>query len=295
MWGFAVGVCVLAAALFSLTPLLRLGIGGSGMRDGLAEGSRGSSGTIWRRFGSNLVALELTIAMVLLVGAGLLGKSFYKLLHVDLGYQPEHLATVEVILPEKQLPTPAQQIAMVREVVDRVSRLPGVKSAGVTDDVVGSGNGNTDWIRFVGRSYDGKHIEVNSRDVSADYLKTLGASLSRGRFFTDEEDGAKPRIAVINETFARKYFPGEDPIGKRFGDTELTPASIREIVGVVDDLHEGGLDQEIWPAENIPFDQSPDTYMHIVVRTEGDEKALLPTLVTAIREGSIRDLAWTMK
>jgi macrolide transport system ATP-binding/permease protein len=283
---FAGLVCGLAAGLFSVTPLLRLGMSGSGMRDGLAEGSRGSSGTIWRRFGSNLVALalELAIAMVLLVGAGLLGKSFYKLLHVELGYQRDHVDSVEVILPEKQYAKDPQQIAAVRAIVDRVSRLPGVTSAAVTDDLVGDGNGNTDWIRFVGLPYDGKHIEVNQRDVSADYLKTLRVRLMRGRFFTDEEDESKPKVALVNEAFVRKYYPGEDPIGKRFGGITLAPDSIREIVGVVDDVHEGGLDQEIWPAEYLPFNQGPGTYMDLVARTAGDERAMLPTLAAAVHE-----------
>jgi len=220
--------------------------------------------------------------MVLLVGAGLLGKSFYRLLHVELGYQPEHVDTVEVILPEKQYAKDAQQVAVVREVVRRVSALPGVTAAGVADDLVGNGNGNTDWIRFPGRPYDGKHIEVNSRDVSADYLKTLGVRLMRGRFFTDEEDASKPKVTLINEAFARKYYPGEDPIGQRFGGITLAPDSMREIVGVVDDVREGGLDQEVWPAEYTPFNQGPNAYMNLVVRTAGDERALLPTLVGAV-------------
>jgi macrolide transport system ATP-binding/permease protein len=278
--GFAGVVCGLAAVLFSVTPLLRLGMGGSAIRDGLAEGTRGSSGTIWRRFGSNLVALELAIAMVLLVGAGLLGKSFYKLLHVELGYQPEHVALLEVILPEKQYAKDPQQVAVVREVLRKVSTLPGVTAAGVTDDLVG--NGNTDWIRFPGRPYDGKHIEINQRDVSADYLKTLGVRLMRGRFFTDEEDASKPKVTLINEAFARKYYPGEDPIGQRFGGITLAPDSMREIVGVVDDVREGGLDQEVWPAEYTPYNQGPSAYMNLVVRTAGDPGAMLPTLGAAV-------------
>ena len=95
---FACAIALLAAALFAITPTLRLPL--SEMREGLAEGGRGSAGTLWRRFGANLVVVELAIAMVLLVGAGLLGKSLYRLLHVDLGFQPDHLATLYVAAPE---------------------------------------------------------------------------------------------------------------------------------------------------------------------------------------------------
>jgi len=100
---------------------------------------------------------------------------------------------------------------------------------------------------------------VNQRDVSADYFSTLQARLLRGRFFTDDEDASKPRVVIINQVLARKYFPGEDPIGKKIGDTALSPKSIREIIGVVDDVKEGSLDSEIWPAEYPPFNQGPDT------------------------------------
>ena len=280
---FALVVCAFAAALFSLAPLLQLTLGGGGLRDGLAEGSRGASGLTWRRFGENLVVVELAIAVVLLVGAGLLGKSFYRLLHVELGFEPNHLATVDVILPPKQYAKEDQQRAAAHAILDRIQRLPGVQAAGTSSVVVLSGNGNTDWIRFVGRSYDGRHNEVNEREVSANYLQTIGASLQRGRYFTDAEDASKPKVVLINQALARTYFPGQNPIGQRFGDTSLTPTSIREIVGVVNDVREGGLDEPIVPAEYEPFNQSPDTYMTLVVRTAGNENDILPTLISAIR------------
>ena len=277
---FAVVVCALAGALFSLTPMLRLS--GLGLAGGLADGSKGSSGTLWRRFGANLVALELAIAMVLLVGAGLLGKSFYRLLHVDLGFVPEHVATMQVILPQKQYGTDDEERAGSREVMRTLSALPGVTSVGLTSDLVLNGNGNTDWIRFVGKPYDGHHNEVNQREVSGAYLSTLGATLVRGRYFTDAEDNTKPNVVLINQALADKYYAGEDPIGQRFGDTSLTPASLKVVVGIVGNVREAGLDEEIQPAIYDPFNQAPDTYMTVVVRTKGDAAALLPTMVSAM-------------
>jgi len=228
--------------------------------------------------------LELTIAVVLLVSAGLLGKSFYKLLHVEFGFQPDHLATVEIVLPETTYAKDPQVVAVIRQIVGRVASLPGVKSAGLTSVLPVSGNGNTDWIRIVGKPYNGEHNEVNQREVSSDYFKTLQAKLIQGRFFSDDEDASKPLVVVINKTFAKQYFPGEDPVGRKMGDTELSPKSIREIIGVVDDVREGSPDSEIWPAEYTPLNQNTDTYLGLVVRTSQAEKSVLPALSTTVHQ-----------
>jgi predicted permease len=279
---FACTTSLLAAALFSVTPLVRLPF--ASMREGLAEGSRGSAGTAWRRLGSNLVVVELAIAVVLLVGAGLLGQSFYRLLHVDLGFRPDHLATIFVAAPDTRYGKDEQAMALARQVVSQAGNLPGVKSAGLASVLAASFNGNTDWIRFVGKPYHGEHNEVNEREVSSDYLRTLGAKLLRGRYFTDAEDQSKPRVVIINRALATKYFPGEDPIGKRIGDDDLSPKSIKEIIGIVDDFKEGALDSEIWPAVYYPLNQFPETSYSLLVRTSQDEQALLPALRKAVRQ-----------
>ena len=136
----------------------------------------------------------------------------------------------------------------------------------------------------MGKPYNGEHNEVNQREVSSDYFKALQAKLIQGRFFTDDEDASKPLVVVINKTFAKQYFPGEDPIGTKMGDTELTPKSIREIIGVVDDVKEGSLDSEIWPAEYNPLNQNADTYLALVVRTSQEEKSVLPALIATIHQ-----------
>jgi len=278
---FACSVAVPAAVLFSVVPVLRASL--LDMRGGLAEGGRGSAGRMWRRFGANLVVVELAIAVVLLAGAGLLGKSFYRLLHVELGFQPDHLATLGLAVPHTTYKSDELRVALARRVVSRVASLPGVKAVGLTTLMPVSFNGNTDWIRMVGKPFHGEHNEVNERDVSSDYFTALQAKLVHGRFFTDAEDASKPRVAVINETLAKEYFPGEDPIGKKFGDGDLTPNSLREIIGIVEDIREGPLDSKIWPAEYLPFNQSPDTFFALVVRTSQAEQSVLPTLSQAVR------------
>jgi len=279
---FACSIALLASLLFSVIPTWRLSF--LEMREGLAEGGRTSATTLWRRFGSNLVVVELAVAIVLLVGAGLLGKSLHRLLQVDPGFHTDHLATLEVDLPEVSYPKDEDTTALARKLLTNVSSIPGVKSAAITSRLPLEGNGYTDWIRFVGRPYDGKHIEVDMRDVTPNYLATLQAKLLSGRFFTDGDDASKPKVVVINQTLAKKYFPGEDPIGKKFGDVSLTPQSLKEIIGVVDDIREGSLDEPIWPAVYYPFNQDPDSFLYVVVRTSQSEQSVLPALVSTVHQ-----------
>ncbi len=280
---FTAAIAFGVAALLALAPTLRLPL--SQVRNGLGEGGRSSTGNLWRRFGSNLVVVELAVAVVLLVGAGLLGQSFYRLLHVELKFQPDHLATLEIAAPDATYGQDAQQIALERKISSRIASLPGVRSVAVTTrQLPVSFNGNTDWIRFVGKPYDGHHIEVDERDVSGDYFTTLQARLLRGRYFTDAEDESRPNVVIINQALARKYFPNEDPIGHQIGDTQLTPKSLRQIIGVVDDVREGSLDSEISPTEYLPFNQSPDTYMGVMVRTAQAPESILPTLETVFHQ-----------
>src|SRR5882724_2329373 len=279
---FAFVVAILAAALFSLAPILRLPL--TKLREGLAEGGRGSAGTLWRRFGANLVVVELAIAVVLLVSAGLLGKSLNRLLHVDVGFQTDHLATMGLELSDATYSKDELVVAAERKIISRVSSLPGVESVGTTNVLPVSFNGNTTWIRIAGRPYNGEHNEVNQRDVSSELFNTLHAKLLRGRYFTDAEDGSKPKVVLINQALARKYFPGEDPIGKILGDTSLSPKSLTEIIGIVEDVKDGSLDSEIWPAVYYPFNQNSDTFFSLVARTSQDEKSLLTSLVAAVHE-----------
>jgi macrolide transport system ATP-binding/permease protein len=278
---FAAAVACGAALLLAAMPTLRLSF--LPIQEGLGEGGRGGAGRLWQRLGANLVVAELTVAVVLLSGAGLLGRSFYKLLHVDLGFDPTHLAMVNVQLPPNPYSTPQRRIVFYREAERRLSALPGVESVGITSDLPAQCLCDTDWIRIVGKPFHGEHNEVDERDVSPTYLAMLKARLIRGRFFTEQEDQSKPQVIVINEALAHKYFPGEDPIGKKIADGGLTPASMREVVGVIADLREGALDEEMWPSEYFSLYQQQDPNFTVLVRTAQDEGAMLPTLQNALR------------
>ncbi len=291
---FAGFIALLAAALFSFTPAFHFSL--SEARQGLAEGSRGSAGNTWRRLGSKLIVLELATAVVLLAGAGLLGKSLYRLLHVEIGLQPDRLATLSLAAPQSSYGKDAQAIALERQVVARIASLPGVTSVGVSSDLPLNGWGDTTWFKVLGRPWHGEHNDTPERDVSAGYFTTLGAKLLRGRYFTENEDASKPLVAIVNQAFAKQYFPGEDALGKRLSPLSDPPKPI-EIVGIVEDIKEGPLDTTNRPVLYFPFNQNPGNYFNLVVRASHAEQSLLPSLAAAVRRidpGIVTDDAVSM-
>lgn len=277
---FAAGAGLAAAALFSVAAASRSFVPGGGLRHGLAEGGRGSAGTAWRRIGANLVVLELAVAVVLLAGAGLLGKSFYRLLHVDMGMQPDHLATLQLAEPDAIRDSNPKVVALAHEVTRSIAALPGVESVGLSSLLPVRG-GNTMWIRVIGRPFHGEHNEVGYRQVSSGYFTTLGAKRLRGRYFTEADDASKPAVVIIDHALAEKYFPGEDPVGKQiaYSGAESPPM---QVVGVVQDIKEGALDEATWPTLYVAFNQDPDDHFALVVRTSKGEQALLPTLAATV-------------
>ncbi len=277
---FVAVIVLFTTILLAAMPIFRLSFQKVG--DGLSLGGRGTSGLFWRKLGSNMVVVELAVAVVLLAGAGLLGKSLYRLLHVPLGFDPSHLATVRIMAPHTAEADKAPVTNLYREILRRVTGLPGVESVGMTSILPVQCNCAIDRIHFPDRPYHGEHNDVDERHVSPAYLSTLKGRLLRGRFFSADEDASKPGLAIINQSLARKYFSGEDPIGKRIANDEGGRPSEWEIVGVVDDIRDGPLDSETWPAEYFSINQTQDRYFSLVVRTRQDEGAFLPELVSTL-------------
>jgi predicted permease len=278
---FAGVIGLVAAVLFALTPALHLSL--SEMRQGLTEGNRGSAGNTWRRLGSRLVVVELATAMVLLAGAGLLGKSLYRLLRVDIGFQPDHLVTLKVGAPDATYGKDEQAIALEHLLLSRISTLPGVRSVGVSQlGLPMDGNGNTTWLWVLGRPWHGERYEAPQRNVSTGYFRTLGAKLVRGRYFTEADQPSKPPVAIVNQALARQYFPGEDALGKHLSHS-APPGKPIEIVGIVEDIKEGPVDATTPAVLYVPFDQYPGNNFGLVVRTSQAEQAQLPTLAATIR------------
>ncbi len=278
MLAFIAGIGLLSALLYAVIPTLHAPL--SGAREGLGEASRGSSGTAWRRTGSRLVAFELATAVVLLVSAGLLARSLHRLLQTDLGFDPDRVAVVAVSAPDSAYSTDEQTVGLGRAIVREATSLPGVVSAGLTSTPPLQG-GNTWWIKIPGRPDTGGHEDAQFREISAGYLQTLRARLVRGRFFRENDDASRPGVTVIDSSLAAKFFPGEDPIGKQIRRSSVA-APPMEIVGVVDKIREGALDRDTWPTMYVPFNQQPDTYFSLFVRTRQAAESILPSLAAAV-------------
>lgn len=281
VFAFTALVALIAASIFSFLPALR--VSHAGLRDGLQDGTRGASGTVWRRFGSNLVIAELAMAMILLVGAGLLGKSFYRLLHVDTGLNVERLATLDVAGTVKNSGTATQWIAFERQLHTQLSALPGVQSVAIASQApLGDGDGSSNFV-IVGRP-PLDHNEVIIRDVSASYFSTLQARLLRGRYFADDEDQSRQRVVVVNQQLAKIFFPGEDPVGKLIA-MEGDPKSTMLVIGIVDNIQEGQPDAAPQGAMYRPRNQNPDSPYDgftVLLRTGQSENSALSGAASAI-------------
>ena len=282
---FAAALVLLALILFAVTPALQLPV--VSLRAGLSAGAA-STGTSWRRLGAKLVVLELATTMVLLASAGLLGKSLYQLLHVDIGFTPSHLATLWMAARAPKYLQNDQDLALQREVVSRLQNLPGVQAVGIVNDLPLGGDGGTQ-IGFVGRPALGFNNEVGHVQVGVGYLPALQARLLAGRDFNENDNLNAPLVAIINQTLARRYFANENPVGKQIFyhahdiALEASQAPI-QIVGVIADIKQNSLDESGRADVYTPFAQSPDAGFAIAVRTSQDAASVLPLLVSTVRQ-----------
>jgi len=272
-------VSLIALAVCTFAPLSRLSV--SDLRAGLAIGARSTTGA-WKRFGSSLVVVELALAIVLLAAAGLLGESFNRIIHVDINFNPSHLATLEIDANTGYDTTP-RQLALSHSLIQIVSAVPGVQSAAtVSSHLPVTCNCDANPYRVLGQPFTGTQQQALSSTVSANYFATIQARLLSGRFFTEADDTTHPPVAVINKMMAQQFFPGENPIGKTIGDQILSPDSLHQVIGVIDDVREGELNAPLRPAVYFAANQNPGNYSFLVVRTAQDPAATLSALVSAI-------------
>jgi putative ABC transport system permease protein len=269
--GFTILITLLTGIVFGLVPALQSSR--PNLNETLKEGGRGTTGGHHRVRGA-LVVTEVALALMLLIGAGLLIRSFYRLQQVDPGFNPKNALAVTVSLPAKKYAEEDQQAAFFTQLIEKVSGLPGVVAVGATQSLPIQG----DYVlgfNIQGRPPDapGEEPTTNYYAVSPDYFKAMGIPLLRGRLFTERDKKDAPRVAVINETMAKKYFPDEDPIGKGINVTN-GPERFREIVGIVADVKQYGLDRPTTAQTYEPFLQTPFSGMTLIVRTEGNPTAL---------------------
>jgi putative ABC transport system permease protein len=256
-------------------------------QDMLQDASRGSVGPHRHRLGASLVVLEMALALMLLVGAGLLVRSFVRLLSVDPGIRAEGLLLVQVSLPEVRYGEPEQVVRFYDQLLERAQQTPGVTSAAASTSVPFRATG-VGLVAFVeGRPRPARFEDMPGyfyRSISPDYFATLGVRLLKGRTLTPQDRAGRPRVAIINQTAARQYFPHEDPVGHRLLPDDDGPGPA-EIIGIVADVKHFGLGEQTRAEMFVPYAQTPpfiwrisDRAMSLVVRTAADPKAIVPPI-----------------
>lgn len=282
--GFALAVSVLTGILFGLAPAWHASR--TDVHSLLKEGSRGAGSR--DRMRSMLVVVQVAAALVLLAGAGLLIRSFYAVEHVDAGFDPQHVMTMRFAPgPYKYAGHDDLQIQLARNVIGAVSALPGVKATAIASDLPLAGN-PVYIMRFEGRPgiTPAQAPVANYFAVTPGYLSAMGMRLTRGRWISERDTAGTPPVMVVNQTLVDRYFPHEDPIGKRMEIGFSVPPNWREIIGVVADVRTNGLDQETPVQAYAAYFQQPvfvrASILAVLARTAQDPGPLAAPMKAAI-------------
>ncbi|HXD33776.1 MAG TPA: ABC transporter permease [Pyrinomonadaceae bacterium] len=282
VFGFTLAVSLITGIVFGLIPALHAAK--PDLNAALKEGSKGSMGSpAGKRTRSLLVTVEVALSLVLLIGAGLMIKSFLRLQQMNLGFNPDHVLSVSLSLSRSRYSEDRQQAAFFQEALERLKSLPGIRSAGATTGLPLTLQLSGSDFRIEGQPEPeaGKEMIINTRSVSPGYFETLGISLIKGRDFDNRDKSDAPGAAIINHDLARIYFSNEDPIGKRitFDDGQ----SWMSIVGIIGDVKQLGLDSSAKPEVYFPYLQVASPSMSIVVRTASDPLGLAAAVKSQIR------------
>nr|MBA2503680.1 ABC transporter permease [Pyrinomonadaceae bacterium] len=296
---FTLGVSILTGIVFGVAPALQASK--LELNETLKEGGRGSTeGARRNRVRSLLVITEVALSLMLLIGAGLLLKSFVRLLDTDPGYDAARVLSVTLPISRSKYAEPEKQTAYFQSILQRVRTLPGVETAGATN-LLPLGNRDTfNTFNIEGRPPAAPGARTAARDavLTPDYFRAMNIPVRRGRDFTERDTSGSPPVIMVNEAFARKYFKGEDALGERIiiDDEGNNPLPPREIVGIVGNTHHSSLDAEELEEYYVPFLQIPDRQMELVVRSSSsDPAALAPAVRNAIKEADKDQLVWEMK
>jgi putative ABC transport system permease protein len=266
---FTLAVSLLAGVLFGLTPALH--VSRPDLNSVLRSEGRGATSSRARNwFRHLLVAAQAALSMILLIGAGLLLRNFIQLRNASPGFDPRHLLTMNVTLPPARYSTGPQMIAFFRELVSRVSSLPGVESAAISSTLP------LNTVRVSPALPEGQPAVplterpfFNIQTLSPGYIAAMHVPLVAGREF-NQHDEQPPRVLVVNQALARRYWPNQNPVGKRIVVGRATEGS--EVVGVIGDIHNTALATDLRPEIYIPFAQLPWASMYLLLRTAGDPR-----------------------
>jgi predicted permease len=282
--GFTAALSIATGILFGIVPAAQAAR--SCLHDALKQGSRSGGARTHATTRDALVVLQVAAALVLLAGAGLMLRTLANLHAIDVGFRADHVLTMRTTLPREKYRDPLTRLAFYDRVVDGVKGLPGVTSVGYGSTLPFLSQGNTTGYQVEGRTLTpGDPADATLRVGAGDYLRTMGVRLVDGRLFDESDRQQAPPIVVINETFARQYWPGERAVGRRISFSGPTSPSWRTIVGVVRDVRERGYELQMKPGVYLPFAQALDTWAlpeYLVVRAAADPLALAAPVRDAI-------------
>ncbi len=290
--GFTFLIALLTSVVFGLAPALQASR--IDLNEALKQGGRSGSQAGGNRLRGAMVVVEVSLALVLLVGAGLLIQSLMKLRGQYSSMSPEKVLTLRTVLARSKYSEQPQRIGFYKQVLERVKSLPGVDAAGYTTTVPLEWKGGTNGFAIEGRSVEqatsgGLAYDANHRQVSADYLKAIGIPIVQGRGFAESDDERSLPVAIINQTMARVYWPGESALGKRFklgdpGDNEVPWVTI---VGIAGDVRQMGVDEPVKPEMYFPYQQGIEPFYtprDLVVRTSVEPLSVVATATNAIHQ-----------
>jgi putative ABC transport system permease protein len=282
--GFTAALSLLTGLFFGLIPALQSS--GVDLQSALKEGA-GAGGAQTSLLRSALVVVEVAATLVLLIGAGLLIKSFIRLYETDLGFKAENVLTMSLSLPQAKYPDARTAAVFHQTLLERVESLPGVRSAGVINFLPLRQTGFNGGITIEGQGpYEqGRGPVAEFRAVSPEYFRTMSVPLINGRFFTAQDQGNSAPVVIVNQTLAHRYLPGQDPIGKRI---RAIGNDWRTVVGVVGDVRESGMTQATRAGVFVPISQANWTpltqTMSLAVRANTDPEALVSAVRNAVSE-----------
>jgi predicted permease len=258
---FTIAVSLVTGLLFGIVPALHASR--TNLYEGVKDSSRSmSTGRGQNRLRGLLVVSEVTLVFVLLIAAGLMLKSFRRLLDVAPGFDPAHVLTARVTLPALSYPS-QKKVDFYHQLVDRLGQQPNVQAAAVIRDLPLSGTDPRYGVTVEGRSLEAQDggYTVRLRIISPDYFKAMGIALKRGRYFNEHDDANAPGVVIINESAAQKMFPGQDPLGQVLETNGTFAPDKCTIVGIIGDVKFGGLDSQADPETYLPYTKLPESFM----------------------------------
>jgi putative ABC transport system permease protein len=281
---FTLAVSLVTGILFGLVPALAAS--NPDLNETLKDGGRGGTGSAKRqRVRNAFVIAEVTLALVLLIGAGLMLKSFWRLQGVDPGFNPDGVLTMRMMLPFETYEKPAQRGAFYRQALERIQSAPGVETVSATSHIPLTQGGTSGTISGENSAVGPNDLPVEAewRWITPDYFKAMGTTLLDGRVFTEADTAGAPLVALVDEAFARRYYPNQDPVGRRIkrGKLDSTRPWLT-IIGVVRHVQSRRLDATSGVQVYFPFYQDPTAYnMSLVIRTSAPDPLALSNTVRA--------------